>query len=171
MSLNPGKDRAQHGIALRIRGGETLIGFWEPQARIAAGDWLIVLSPRLPSITFTLAAATVRTPCAQFTSCPVRAALHRHGRVLALLSRHRYRLRLVPPERRGRVSVEWPHAAVRNLGAVSRLLRASADGSLVPVVHAGRRWCESLTLQPPGVDRRGICSRAEDRIDLKGRPE
>lgn len=34
------------GIAVRIHRGETLIGFWDPQATIEAGDQLLVLTPR-----------------------------------------------------------------------------------------------------------------------------
>lgn len=34
------------GIALRIHRGEQVIGFWEPDARVQAGDRLIVLAPR-----------------------------------------------------------------------------------------------------------------------------
>jgi voltage-gated potassium channel len=34
------------GIAVRIHRGDTLIGFWDPQATIEAGDQLLVLTPR-----------------------------------------------------------------------------------------------------------------------------
>jgi voltage-gated potassium channel len=34
------------GIALRIHRGDRVIGFWEPEARVLAGDRLIVLAPR-----------------------------------------------------------------------------------------------------------------------------
>ena len=34
------------GIALRILRGGRSLGFWEPAARIEAGDRLVVLSPR-----------------------------------------------------------------------------------------------------------------------------
>jgi len=37
------------GIALRIHRGESVIGFWEPDARVLKGDQLLVVSPRRPA--------------------------------------------------------------------------------------------------------------------------